>query len=101
MNNFNLLQINKEQDLLVKLGQAFMDATADFHNKECDEILKQYPGLSQGGAMDVSYLRTRSRHSPELEKRLVKEHMEGKTIMIYDWPDHSDKNYDPFTGKPL
>jgi hypothetical protein len=92
---------NLKRLALDAVGQRFMDATADFHDKEILEIKSQYPGLSHNGAMDVSYLRTRSRHSEALEKRLVASHMEGKVVMICDWPSHEDRNYDPMSGKPL
>lgn len=87
----------EELDIIQKFG----DATAEFHIKETEEIMRQYPGLSEGGAMDVSYLRTRSRHTRKLEARLVQEHLAGKTVMISDWPDHADGNYDPYSGEPL
>ncbi len=64
-----------------------------------EAVMAQYQGLSQSGAANVVYLRTRSRHTPELELRLVASHMAGKTININDWPAHEDGNYDPFTGE--
>lgn len=82
------------------IAQQFMDLTAKHHVQEEQKIVEQYK-CSDACAMDVSYLRTRSRWSPELEARLVKEHSEGKKIMICDWPDHVDGNYDPYTGVPL
>jgi hypothetical protein len=81
--------------------QAAFNAQADYFSQQLKEVMVQYQGLSQGGAADVVYLRTRSRHTPELEARLVASHMAGKTININDWPYHEDGNYDPFTGEPL
>lgn len=81
--------------------QTAFNAQADYFNQQLKEVMVQYQGLSQGGAADVVYLRTRSRHTPELEARLVASHMAGKTININDWPYHEDGNYDPFTGEPL
>lgn len=86
-----------ELDYLQKAG----DAMAQHINDEVQEVVKQYPGLTDGGAADVVYLRTRSRHRPELEARLVKSHLAGKVININDWPYHEDNNTDPFTGEPL
>lgn len=90
--------LNAEQiDCLQKVG----DTMAPHINGQIQEVLIQYPGLKDGGAADVVYLRTRSRHTPELEARLVASHLAGKTININDWPYHEDGNYDPFTGEPL
>lgn len=102
--NLKLLAVNGSvisADL--RLGQAILDATADFHLEDEKKIREQYAGknLSDDCVMDVSYLRTRSRWSPELEARLVESHLAGKVVMICDWPDHEDKNYNPFTGEPL
>lgn len=77
------------------------DAMAQHFNDQVQEVINQYPGLKDGGAADVVYLRTRSRHSPELETRLVASLLAGKTININDWPYHEDNNTDPFTGEPL
>ena len=77
------------------------DSMAEHINNQTQEVLTQYPGLTDGGAADVVYLRTRSRHTLELEARLVKSHLEGKAININDWPNHEDNNTDPFTGEPL
>jgi hypothetical protein len=84
-------------DCLQKAG----DAMALHINNEIEATVLQYPGLADGGAADVVYLRTRSRHTPELEARLVKSHLEGKIVNINDWPNHEDNNTDPFTGEPL
>ncbi len=90
--------LNQDQlDYLQKAG----DAMAKHINDQTQEVLIQYPGLKDGGAADVVYLRTRSRHTPELEARLVSSHLEGKVININDWPNHEDNNTDPFTGAPL
>lgn len=83
----------------IELMQQFGDTTATFHNNEIVELMAQ--GLSEECASDVSYLRTRSRHTPELEERLIASHKAGKVVMIMDWPDHEDGNYDPYTGVSL
>ena len=75
------------------MGQAFMDATAEFHNKEISKLMEE-KGLSLNCAMDVSYLRTRSRHTPELEERLIREYAEGKQINICDWPPEPELHAD-------
>lgn len=80
----------------IDIMQKFMDATAEFHIDEINKILMANPGMSEACASDVSYLRTRSRWSKELEQRLIREHAEGKKINICDWPDHSDRGEDPF-----
>ena len=66
--------------------QQFFNATAEFHSDEIAKLIAENPGMSQACAADVSYLRTRSRHTPELEKRLIAEHASGKKINICDWP---------------
>ncbi len=43
--------------------------------------------VSMSCASDVWYLRTRSRWSSELELRLIQEHVEGKKINIFEWPE--------------
>jgi hypothetical protein len=87
----------EQLDFLQKAG----DSRAQHINDETQEVINQYPGLIDGGAADVVYLRTRSRHTPELEARLVASHLAGKVININDWPYHEDNNTDPFTGAPL
>ncbi len=95
----SVIQFNGElsRDQLDCLGESM----AIHLNNEIEAVLLQYPGLPEGGAADVVYLRTRSRHTPDLEARLVKSHLEGKVININDWPNHEDNNTDPFTGEPL
>lgn len=83
------------------LAQSVMDKTIDFHEKDVQEILALYRGISEGAAYDISYLRTRSRWSTTLERRLVKRHRLGLPVMISDWPGHEDGKYDPYTGNPL
>lgn len=65
--------------------QQIMDASAEAYNKEIEKVMKEFD-LVPFAAMDVVYLRTRSRWTPELEKRLIQEHREGKKINICDWP---------------
>ncbi len=89
--------VNQQQ---TQVMQSFMNATAAFHNDEVERLQREL-NISAQCAMDVSYLRTRSRHTPELEKRLIAEHREGKVILVCDWPKHSDNNYNPFTGEAL
>ena len=83
------------------LINAFANATMEFHEDEVKQLMKDDPLMTRACALDISYLRTRSRWTADLEKRLYKEHQQGKTINISDWPNHSNKGYDPFTGKPL
>ncbi len=90
----------QDSEQFIALGQQMMDATAEHHINEEAKLVREL-GVSEECAADISYLRTRSRHTPELEERLIREHKEGKTIMIWDWPYHSDGNYNPFTGEPL
>jgi hypothetical protein len=42
--------------------------------------------VSDACAADVYYLRTRSRHTPELELELIRLHKEGNPPNICDWP---------------
>lgn len=97
-----LIRINGPlTDSQKELLQEVSNSMAAHFESQTDSVLKQYPDLSSGAAADVAYLRTRSRHTPELEARLVASHRAGKTININDWPYHEDGNYDPFTGAPL
>jgi len=48
---------------------------ADWWN-QINELEKQ-PGISQACANDVVYLRTRMRHTPELEAELIRLHKAG------------------------
>lgn len=83
----------------MKAMQKLFDLTTSHHNQEIAQLVAT--GLSEGCAADVSYLRTRSRWTPELERRLIESHKAGRTVMICDWPYHEDGNYDPYTGEPL
>jgi hypothetical protein len=42
--------------------------------------------ITEGEAANVWYLRTRSRHTPELEKRLIQEMKDGVVINMCEWP---------------
>lgn len=80
---------SKDDDLqsFIAMGQAMMDASSDHLQAEI-ETLKQEAGVSDSCAADIIYLRGRSRWTPELEARLIKEHNDGKVINIMAWPPH-------------
>jgi len=77
--------------------QAFGDACAEAHDQEEREVKTAFPDLSDGAVLDIVYLRTRSRWSPELEARLIQEHRSGTKINIMEWPPSEDRrtNHDP------
>lgn len=62
----------------LNIMQAFSEACNRGFDAEVQQTLLQYPGITQDCARDVVYLRERSRHTPELEARLIREHAEGK-----------------------
>lgn len=71
---------------VVEVFQAAMDAEAEYFNSQIEELMNTL-NCSFACAADVVYLRTRSRWSEELERRLIQEHQEGRTINICDWPN--------------
>lgn len=84
-------------NLLMSFGASSVSETEE--DRVAAELMRQ--GMSRNCALDVAYLRTRSRHTPELEARLIASHKAGRMILICDWPDHEDGNYDPLTGQSL
>lgn len=77
---------------MMDILQQFGNATAEFHSDEVSQLMAQHPGMTEACAMDVSYLRTRSRHTPELEARLIAEHKAGNKINISDWPPEPESH---------
>lgn len=86
----------KITDEQINLMQQAFDAMAEGMNREVDQFMKEHPTASEACARDVVYLRTRSRHSRELEERLIKEHAAGTVINICDWPRHVDQGRPAF-----
>lgn len=66
--------------------QKFMDEYNEEMIKYIEKLMEELGGVSAFCAMDVAYLRTRSRWTQELEERLIQEHKEGKKININEWP---------------
>jgi hypothetical protein len=64
--------------------QQMMDASAESHNREVQRVMAE-EGVDQNCAGDVVYLRTRLRHTPELERRLIELHKEGTPPNIMEW----------------
>ncbi len=56
--------------------QQVMNAIHDETNEYIQNLAKEL-GVSEGCAADVWYLRTRSRHTPELEQILIELHKAG------------------------
>lgn len=64
--------------------QKIMDANAEATNKYILEITKELD-VSDSCAMDVVYLRGRSRWTQELENKLIKLHKENKPPNVYEF----------------
>jgi hypothetical protein len=56
--------------------QQFLDAASASMSAEMKQLMSDL-GISESCALDVAYLRTRSRHSPELEQKLIALHKVG------------------------
>ena len=58
---------------------SFQSAMNEYHQGLCDEIenISKELNISYACARDVVYLRTRSRHTQEMEERLIQLHREG------------------------
>lgn len=56
--------------------QSAMDKVAEAHVAEVAKLSYEL-GVSESCAMDIAYLRTRSRHTPELEAELIELHKKG------------------------
>ena len=56
--------------------QKVLNDIQDETNKYIENLAKEL-NISVACAMDVWYLRTRSRHTPELEKKLIQLHKDG------------------------
>lgn len=65
--------------------QKAMDSLADDTNEYINEVAKEL-GVSFKCASDVWYLRGRSRHTPELELKLIELHKAGTPPNVMDWP---------------
>ena len=65
--------------------QDFMNDLQDSTNNYIVELAKEL-NVSITCARDVYYLRTRSRHSEENEKELIRLHSIGAPPNVFDWP---------------
>jgi hypothetical protein len=87
MSGFAISLTNEQlEDPEVMLAfQDFMDAVAEEHEREVDRVMRDLD-VSEGCVSDVVYLRTRSRHTPELEQRLIELYRAGTppNIMEFD-----------------
>lgn len=66
------------------IGQMFLDASAEEMTREMVQVMSDLD-VSESCALDVVYLRTRSRHTPELEQRLIELHQKGTPPSIMDF----------------
>ncbi len=64
--------------------QEMMNQHAEAVNKHIKDIAKEL-NVSEVCACDIVYLRTRSRHTPELEKELIKLHKEGNPPLVQEF----------------
>lgn len=64
--------------------QEAMDALYDSMNKEIEELARELD-VSEACAQDVWYLRTRSRHTQELEEELIQLHRDGNPPNIMEF----------------
>ena len=69
-------QMAQFQQLMAELHEAY--------DQESQSIAKQLV-VSLGCALDVQYLRSRSRWTQELEDRLIQLHREGRPPNIFDF----------------
>lgn len=80
--------MNISGDLTETQTQAFqymMDVMAEQQLKEIEQVMLEN-NCSEFCAMDIVYLRTRSRYTPELEQELVRLHQIGQAPNICEWP---------------
>lgn len=82
MQNFSidLAQVKSMEAL-----QAFMEGVNESTSNYIRNLAKELD-VSEQCASDVYYLRTRSRHTPELEAELVRLHREGNPPNICEFP---------------
>lgn len=82
MQNFSidLAQVKNMEAL-----QAFMEGVNESTSNYIRNLAKELD-VSEQCASDVYYLRTRSRHTPELEAELVRLHREGNPPNICEFP---------------
>ncbi len=64
--------------------QDLMDSQAEHHNSETDKLVASL-GVSEHCASDVVYLRTRFRHTQELEDNLIALHQVGTPPNIFEY----------------
>ena len=75
----------EEEGKLAEFNQ-FMDTLQDAYVVEAQGIQKQF-GVSDSCALNIQYLRSRSRWTQELENELIRMDKEDKTQPnIMDWP---------------
>ena len=79
------IKLDNVSDDAVKSVQGLLDAAADHHIKEIEKVAAEY-GIQTGAAADVVYLRTRSRWTEELERKLIDIYKAGGSVNIMEWP---------------
>lgn len=70
------INTNSEEVLKSDAFQSAMDQMAAEYNQHISNLAKEL-GVSEDCANDVAYLRTRSRHTQELENELIRLHAAG------------------------
>lgn len=83
--HLSLSPANLADPALMDDVQKLLDCEQEHYKQEIQRVEKEL-SVSTFCAMDIVYLRTRSRWTPELEKLLIEEHREGKQINICEWP---------------
>ena len=76
---------NPENKDAMDAFQDVMDAMAEETNKEIVQVMEEN-NCSSICAMDIVYLRSRSRWSEENEKELIRLHSIGQAPNICNWP---------------
>jgi hypothetical protein len=83
------IEIPIGDETAMKEFQETMESHQEATNKYIGELAKELD-VSEDIASDVHYLRSRSRHTPELEKHLISLRKSGAMIKLVSWPLEED-----------
>ncbi len=84
-----LTQEDIENPDTMDVFQEMMNQHAEALNKHAKLIALTH-GISESAALDVIYLRTRSRHTQALEEELIRLHKEGNPPMVQEFGSNED-----------
>lgn len=74
----------EKMDAFQEAMNASMDAMSEY-----TDSLAQKLGVTDGCALDIVYLRSRSRWTQRMEDELIRLHKAGTPPNVFDWPEQN------------